>query len=191
MTHTTDQERAEFEAWATAEGLITESFGVRSEWSGLEVARKAWQAARRAQVVPKFSPVAQTKLGYLLEAGEVITGYAIENKDGRRGAIDCHGFVYWWNDAAPVQMPEPEATVHSKIGTTCMFPSSKMRKGDKIYTEHQVLQLLAAKRSAPSVDTIGVMPEPRWYSPSPGDAAHFPYYTPEDVRQLLAQQGIN
>lgn len=46
-------------------------------------------------------------------------------------------------NAAPVQMPEPEATVHSKIGTTCMFPSSNMRKGDKIYTEHQVRQLLA------------------------------------------------
>lgn len=48
-------------------------------------------------------------------------------------------------EAAPVQLPEPEATVHSKLGTTCMFPSSKMRKGDKIYTEHQVRQLLADK----------------------------------------------
>ena len=53
--------------------------------------------------VPQFSRIAQKKLDYLLEAGEAITGYAIENKDGRRGAIDCHGFVYWWQDAAAPQ----------------------------------------------------------------------------------------
>lgn len=55
--------------------------------------------------VPQFSRIAQKKLDYLLEAGEAITGYAIENKDGRRGAIDCHGFVYWWQDAAAPQPP--------------------------------------------------------------------------------------
>lgn len=60
-----------------------------------------------ASVVPQFSQVAKKKLDYLLEAGEEITGYAIQNKDGRRGAIDCHGFVYWWNDAAA---PQPPAT---------------------------------------------------------------------------------
>lgn len=31
-----------------------------------------------------------------------------------------------------------------------------------------------------------VLPEPRWHDPKPCDAAHFPYYTPEDVRALLA-----
>ena len=56
-----------------------------------------------AAPVPQFSRIAQKKLDYLLEAGEAITGYAIENKDGRRGAIDCHGFVYWWQDAAQEQ----------------------------------------------------------------------------------------
>ena len=47
-------------------------------------------------------------------------------------------------EAAPVQMPEPESRVHSKLGTTCMFPSSVMRKGDKIYTEQQVREILKA-----------------------------------------------
>lgn len=61
-----------------------------------------------AAPVPQFSRIAQKKLDYLLEAGEAITGYAIENKDGRRGAIDCHGFVYWWQDAAAPQPPANE-----------------------------------------------------------------------------------
>ena len=61
-----------------------------------------------AAPAPQFSRIAQKKLDYLLEAGEAITGYAIENKDGRRGAIDCHGFVYWWQDAAAPQPPEAD-----------------------------------------------------------------------------------
>ncbi|MDH1900867.1 hypothetical protein N5D67_00895 [Comamonas aquatica] len=64
---------------------------------------KARYAPPEAAPVPQFSRIAQKKLDYLLEAGEAITGYAIENKDGRRGAIDCHGFVYWWQDAAAPQ----------------------------------------------------------------------------------------
>lgn len=39
-------------------------------------------------------------------------------------------------------MPEPEAIVESKLGTVCLFQSSNMRKGDKIYTEHQFKKLL-------------------------------------------------
>lgn len=65
---------------------------------------KARYAPPEAAPVPQFSRIAQKKLDYLLEAGEAITGYAIENKDGRRGAIDCHGFVYWWQDAAAPQL---------------------------------------------------------------------------------------
>lgn len=101
MTMNTEQLRAEFEVWANGrcELHLVNPAG-RYSSAITQFAWEAWQAARRAQVVPQFSPVAQTKLKYLLEAGEAITGYAIE-KDGRRGAIDCHGFVYWWNDAAP------------------------------------------------------------------------------------------
>lgn len=46
-------------------------------------------------------------------------------------------------NAAPVQLPEPAATVLSKLGTTCMFPSAEISKGAKLYTEQQVRQLLA------------------------------------------------
>ena len=66
---------------------------------------EAWNRRAPSVPVPQFSRIAQKKLDYLLEAGEAITGYAIENKDGRRGAIDCHGFVYWWQDAA---VPVPQ-----------------------------------------------------------------------------------
>ena len=117
MTHNTDAERAEFEAWfddwrrSTWHPLPSDIAKGKAEmpvhWN--ENARQdmqiAWKAARRAPAVPvpQFSRIAQKKLDYLLEAGEAITGYAIENKDGRRGAIDCHGFVYWWQDAAAPQ----------------------------------------------------------------------------------------
>lgn len=47
-------------------------------------------------------------------------------------------------EAAPVQLPEAAATVLSKLGTTCMFPSAEISKGAKLYTEQQVRHLLAA-----------------------------------------------
>ena len=59
--------------------------------------------------VPKFNHAAKRKLELLQGDGANITGYAIE-KDGRRGAIDCHGFVYWWNDeAAPKTLEAAKA----------------------------------------------------------------------------------
>jgi|GEM_PF-2675792 len=111
-----------------------------------------------AAPVPQFSSIAQKKLDYLLEAGEAITGYAIENKDGRRGAIDCHGFVYWWQDAAapqqpvaaPVQLPEPQAEIEVRSMKTYLDLSihewrDTLSDGAyNIYTEQQVRDLLAA-----------------------------------------------
>lgn len=76
---------------------------LRQERDALAEALAAAPQPPEAAPVPQFSRIAQKKLDYLLEAGEAITGYAIENKDGRRGAIDCHGFVYWWQDAAAPQ----------------------------------------------------------------------------------------
>ena len=101
-----------------------------------------------AAPVPKFSPVAQTKLDYLLEAGEKITGYAIQNKDGRRGAIDCHGFVYWWNDAAPVQMPEFHKVLELaadalKVLTYKGDYGSRDKRNHKLATIANLRQLLA------------------------------------------------
>ena len=170
MTHHADAERAEFEAWAQSQWrginlawMIDFSkyadFGTNTKWL-------TWQAARRdpAVPVPQFSRIAQKKLDYLLEAGEAITGYAIENKDGRRGAIDCHGFVYWWQDAAapqppacnpsmqpelatysaPVQLPEPAAWVFKDRTWTEIRAMAVDHGGVPAYTEQQVRQLLAA-----------------------------------------------
>ena len=58
--------------------------------------------------VSRFNHAAKRKLEMLIESGESITGYAFQNKDGRRGAIDCRGFVYWWQDAAAPQPPANE-----------------------------------------------------------------------------------
>lgn len=69
MTHMTDQERAEFEHWYSSEGKqpevltkVGESTIYKDSYTG--VAWAAWQADRRAQVVPqgwKLVPVEPTK----------------------------------------------------------------------------------------------------------------------------------
>ena len=124
---------------------------------------EAWNRRAPAAPVPQFSRIAQKKLDYLLEAGEAITGYAIENKDGRRGAIDCHGFVYWWQDAAapqppeaaPVQLPEPFTTLVRKNSWAPNSYEAAPRSNHQdygrqwaderinVFTEQQVRDLLA------------------------------------------------
>ena len=89
-----------------------------------------------AAAFPKFNHAAKRKLELLQGNGATITGYAIE-KDGRLGAIDCNGFVYWWNDAAPVQMPEPYDYV------SWYQKGYDEQKRTALYTENQVRQLLA------------------------------------------------
>lgn len=151
--------RKQIEQYLYEQGAVTVSRDV-AEAAGLARLAGKMQSAP-AVPVPQFSRIAQKKLDYLLEAGEAITGYAIENKDGRRGAIDCHGFVYWWQDAAapqppeadmgipisaaaPVQMPEPFAYVeHHKAGDNLWFDCPG-GKHSALYTEQQVRDLLAA-----------------------------------------------
>lgn len=62
--------------------------------------------------VSRFNHAAKRKLEMLIESGESITGYAFQNKDGRRGSIDCHGFVAWWNDFSAGQQ-DPAAAVEA------------------------------------------------------------------------------
>lgn len=160
MTASTETERATFEAVASDDGKWPQAIerDAKGNYLLMQTAQgwrwwqEAWQAARRAPAapVPQFSRIAQKKLDYLLDAGEAITGYAIENKDGRRGAIDCHGFVYWWQDAAvpqppeaaPVQMPEPVGCTTKRWGVA--WNTSQIEAGSPLYTEQQVRQLLAA-----------------------------------------------
>ncbi|MFZ7310249.1 hypothetical protein [Comamonas jiangduensis] len=248
---TTEQERAEFEAWYIAG--VRKRKAAFSTWSDVEIrdgcmapsnegyrvdsartAWDAWQAARRAQAVavpqwlidivvpaidptgldhnkhhceyalykdrerirrelaaapqppeaapvPQFSRIAQKKLDYLLEAGEAITGYAIENKDGRRGAIDCHGFVYWWQDAAAPQPPEAAQLDDTNVA--------------------DMAQAVDSKEAAPVQ-----LPEPvakiegdslKWHIPDAGYSLPVRYlqgtqmlYTEQQVRELLAAHGI-
>lgn len=149
MTHTSIEQQIA-KAWNSQADEFNQwdelDFEEKIEWAA------KWGASSRTQVVPQFSKVAKQKLDYLLEAGEEITGYAIENKDGRRGAIDCHGFVYWWNEAAPVQMPEPVAYLHEcgkkpslrtlEFSKVAIQLAAKGYKSIPLYTEHQVQELL-------------------------------------------------
>ena len=90
--------RKQIEQYLYEQGAVTVSRDV-AEAAGLARLAGKMQSAP-AVTVPQFNHSAKRKLNYLLEAGETITGYAFQNKDGRRGSIDCHGFVYWWQDAA-------------------------------------------------------------------------------------------
>lgn len=49
MTNQTEPMSPEFVAWAKKEGLIHESFGLRSSWSGIEVCWLAYQAGAEAE----------------------------------------------------------------------------------------------------------------------------------------------
>lgn len=72
----------EFEAFAKREGLITESYGLRSVNSAIDVARKAWNAALQSGnsgqpvTVPAgyvLVPVEPTK--DMLRAGQAVVGF--------------------------------------------------------------------------------------------------------------------
>ena len=45
-------------------------------------------------------------------------------------------------------LPEPAGKVSSKIGTTCLFDSTEVRKGDPVYTADEVRRLHARLEKA-------------------------------------------
>lgn len=49
-------------------------------------------------IVPEFTRVAQAKLDKLMLDGWQITGYSIQDKEGRKGFVTSFGFVGWWQD---------------------------------------------------------------------------------------------
>lgn len=147
-----------------------------------------------ASVVPQFSQVAKKKLDYLLEAGEEITGYAIQNKDGRRGAIDCHGFVYWWNDAAAPQ--PPEGTVNESLTVQLDDTNAADMPQAVDFTHTAPVQLPEPVAFALEWTFNGEERGMRLYddethcrfdAESDGGVCH-PLYTEHQVRQLLAAQ---
>ena len=135
MTHHTDAERAEFEAWYIKSAQ--KAVPAFSAWSDIEVrdgcmrpdgksykidtariAWEAWQAARRAPAapqavsVPPFTPLAQRKLDDLLARGFRITGYSIERADPawspQRGFVTHGGLVGWWTPHQIGRTPEAQ-----------------------------------------------------------------------------------
>lgn len=65
------------------------------EWLEANIA-----ARLSAPQAPQFQGVGARKLADLQAQGYGITGYAIRHETtGLRGAIDGHGFVYWWHSA--------------------------------------------------------------------------------------------
>lgn len=106
MTHTTDQDRAEFEAWADNEfydGIAS----VGDTWSDARnmytdaahhMAFYAWQAARRAQVVPNVVQMqdAEKKIAELLALARIMV----------RAALDADN---------KTEMPEIKAAIESEV----------------------------------------------------------------------------
>ncbi|MEZ2770940.1 hypothetical protein [Comamonas jiangduensis] len=66
--------------------------------------------------VPRFNHPAKRKLELLTGEGATITGYAFQS-EGRRGSIDCHGFVAWFPEPAAAPRP-PEASLVPSIAVT-------------------------------------------------------------------------
>ncbi len=169
MTHHTDAERAEFEAWArnqypsidlTSDGNDYSKALAKDYWS-------LWQAARRAPA----APVPKDPMDWPLPCDVTVGGGTMHKGVKLRTLVLRMKVLYKMatgNDADEVEA----RTVGER----------------KKLLEGFLAQIAAAPRP-PEAEPVQ-LPEPRWHSPSPCDAAHFPYYTPEDVSKLLAQHGI-
>ncbi|QTW18214.1 hypothetical protein [Comamonas kerstersii] len=180
MTHTsTEQERAEFEAWALTESKWLHSrepswmFHINEcgDYAHLDVqqAFEAWQAARRAQVVPegwKLVPEESTEaMARAFRADDAPYYFAMTT-------IRCNDFAERWRaviaaapqpsealpafqteavEAAPVQLQESISKVLEDCRSraidyaTCPSPYNNTRMETAFQSlEHQVRQLLAA-----------------------------------------------
>lgn len=170
MTHMTDQERAEFEAWWREEMNVEVMDLARTAYPmtppekqmykchETERAWLTWQAARRAQVVPqgwKLVPVEPTKewVSALVERGVHIGTFIRDILAAAPQPPEETVKESLTVEAAPVQLPEPFAlafrfeTEESGPTETSFYPSDRIGMGwTSLYTEHQVRQLLAAQQ---------------------------------------------
>lgn len=173
MTQSTEQVRAEFDKWWQEWGL-----------GDYDTQFEAWQTSRRAQVVLQ---------GY--ESG-VMSGNRVtlffDNQKNAESWFDgfCDGY-----DASAPKKPKFDASKLQKLLERLQLvtdegPPDEGWKSTALEEGIAELERMLAAAPQPQEAVQVQLPEPRWYSPTPGDAAHFPYYTPEDVRQLLAAHGI-
>ena len=154
MTAHTDQERAEFEAWAQSQwrGINLAWLIDFSKYADFDTNTKwlTWQAARRAPAVP-------VPHGYRLVQVEPITGANYYNglwsRRNWEAALEDQAVAPQPPEAAPVQLSEPVANLwqHRETGRTRVVMPDAITDCDArwqhvgaLYTEQQVRQLLAA-----------------------------------------------
>lgn len=155
MTQSTDQERAEFEAWKEDYALTFEpNYDEHLEADCRAAFLAGMQAARRSQVVPqgwKLVPeVADEKMQRAIAAQ--FNGTAREAIDAWSEALAATPQP---PEAAPVQMPEPfTSLVRKKSWSPNCYEASPLSSAKdygrqwaderiNVYTEHQVRQILA------------------------------------------------
>lgn len=162
-SHTTEQERAEFEAWWR--GYTKSTKAPRFEggayiFPAANTAWNTWQAARRAQVVPqgwKLVPNEATPemleqvwyLGYdeMRDAYCVLVAAAPHPPEVDDGPSSCAHCGNPWGETALVQLPDCAGKVLSDPdyddGSISWRGGMPPAAGAKLYTEHQVLAILA------------------------------------------------
>ena len=159
MTHHTDAERAAFEAWAKSENMNIGSDCDGYIHADTAVASMAWQAARRAPAAPV--PQEPTSKQIVLGAGALL-GQPENTADNRHpdwhSAVTKARSVYLAMlaaapqppEAAPVQLPEPQAEIEVRSMKTYLDLSIHEWRDTlpdgayNIYTEQQLRELLAA-----------------------------------------------
>lgn len=211
LTQTTDQDRAEFEAWAISCGadLTPAGFGLYAKIE-TESAWQAWQTARRAPVVP----VETLETEYASCLAQCRDAFPVPDVNTEleglwAAAMGCPLSVpeYIKAIAAAPQPPEANPVELHQIKTAPV----ECACGDSYPADSFGAGFIAASGKCPNCDAAEVapvqMPEPDFYGfrdygecrinmcftpQSCRDDGSFAtaYYTEHQVRQLLAQHGI-
>lgn len=192
MTQTTDKERAEFEAW----------LGIKPCGAAHDLAWKAWQASRRAQVVPDWWG--------LREALETMVEMVEMNGFGKAYAMDVASAAL----AAAPQPPEAACnpsvqpfiesrdvvSTGSGITVTRCNLSEAGREALQCKADHieQPLEMVAAPVQLPEPVAVAFRFETEESGPTetsfyPSDRIGMGWtalYTEHQVRQLLADHNI-
>lgn len=152
MTASTEQERAEFEAVASDYGACPKAIERDAKGNYLLMHTATgwmwWQAARRAQVVHvNLSQADSEKMIELVQSGN----YQVVQDDAALQPPEANPVeLHQIKTAAPVQMPEPLARIEGGSlkwhipDSRYSLPVRYLQGTHNLYTEHQVLQLLAA-----------------------------------------------
>lgn len=173
MTHHTDAARAEFEAWARGYGTweVRRDDDVALGTTGytditLTVAWHAVQAARRAPAAPASEPALEAALDAMdkevtrMQPDRSVHWIGFTRDDRLRVVAAALAAAPQPPEAAPVQLPEP--AIPGSQGVCC----GNFTTGGYYMGQHEQV-------------CCGCP-----------DDAHPPYYTEQQVRELLANHGI-